>query len=87
MKAIDRELFRLCPDPPESIADLVSCYNTTLSGLLDKHALLFKKTITVHPRLPWFNVTVKEAKRISRKHERIWQKTRSELDRKQFTKS
>ena len=94
MKAIDRELFRrnlrasrLCRDPPESIMDLVSCYNTTLSDLLDKHAPLFKKTITVRPRVPWFNVTVKEAKRISRKHERIWQKTRSELDRKRFTKS
>ena len=94
MKAIDHELFRrdlrvswLCRDPPESITDLVSCYNTTLSDLLDKHAPLFKKTITVRPRVPWFNVTVKEAKRISRKHERIWQKTRSELDRKRFTKS
>ena len=84
MKAIDRELFRrnlrasrLCRDPPESITDLVSCYNTTLSDLLDKHAPLFKKTITVRPRVPWFNV----------KHERIWRKTRSELDRKRFTKS
>ena len=41
----------------------------------------------MRPRVPWFNVTVKEAKRISRKHERIWRKTRSELDRKRFTKS
>ena len=90
MKAIDRELFRasrLCGDPPESITDLVSCYNTTLSDLLDKHAPLFKKTITVRPSVPWFNVAVKEAKRISRKPERIWRKTRSELDRKRFTKS
>lgn len=39
-------------DPRESITGLVSCYNTTLSDLLDKHAPLFKKTITVRPRVP-----------------------------------
>ena len=64
LKAIDRELLRrdlrasrLCRDPPESITDFVSCYNTTLSGLLNKHAPLFKRTITVRPRLLWFNET------------------------------
>lgn len=69
MKAMDRELFRrdleaskLCQDPPELMTDLVSCYNTTLSDLLDKHTSLLKKTITVRPRVPWFNVRVKEAK-------------------------
>jgi hypothetical protein len=74
-------------NPPESIVDLVTCYNTTLSGLLDKHAPLKEKTITVRPRVPWFNVMVKEAKQICRKHERIWRKTGSELDRERFAKS
>ncbi|CAB4010661.1 Hypothetical predicted protein, partial [Paramuricea clavata] len=94
IKDIDRELFRrdlrasrLCQNPPESIVDLVTCYNTTLSGLLDKHAPLKEKTITVRPRVPWFNVMVKEAKRICWKHERIWRKTGSELDRERFAKS
>ena len=94
MKAIDRELFRsdlrasrLCQDPPELIMDLVSCYNTTLSDLLDKNAPLLKKTITVHPRVPWFNVTVREAKQVSRKHERIWKRTRCGSDRERFAKS
>jgi hypothetical protein len=74
-------------NPPELIVDLVTCYNTTLSGLLDKHAPLKEKTITVRPRVPWFNVMVKEAKQICRKHERIWRKTGSELDRERFVKS
>jgi hypothetical protein len=94
IKDIDRELFRrdlrasrLCQNPPESIVDLVTCYNTTLSGFPDKHAPLKEKTITVRPRVPWFNVMVKEAKRICRKHERIWRKTGSELDRERFAKS
>ena len=83
----DLRASRLCQDPPELIIDLVSCYNTTLSDLLDKHAPLLKKTITVHPRVPWFNVTVREAKEVSTKHERIWQRTRCESDRERFAKS
>lgn len=52
MKAIDRELFRrdleaskLCKEPSELMMDLVSCYNTTLSDLLDKHAPLLKRLL------------------------------------------
>lgn len=65
----------------------MTCYNRTLSGLPDKHAPLKENTIAVRPRVPWFNVMVKEAKRICRKHERIWRKTGSELDRERFAKS
>ena len=69
-KAIDIESFkddlrklRLCQDPPDALIDLVSCYGLTMTSLLDKHAPLQKKTMTVCPRVPWFNNEVKEAKR------------------------
>ena len=58
-KAIDIEAFkddlrksRLCQDPPVVLTDLVSCYGSTMTSLLDKHAPLQKKTITVRPRVP-----------------------------------
>ena len=78
-KAIDIEAFkddlrksRLCQDPPVVLTDLVSCYGSTTTSLLDKHAPLQKKTITVHPWVPWFNDEIKEAKRLRRRNERIW---------------
>ena len=77
-KAIDIEAFkddlrksRLCQDPPVVLTDLVSCYGSTMTSLLDKHAPLQKKTITVRPRVPWFNNEAKEAKRLRRRNERI----------------
>ena len=81
-KATDIESFkddlresRLCQNPPDEIADLVSCYGSAMTSLLDKHAPLQEKTITVRPRVPWFNNKIKEAKRLRRRYERIWRRT------------
>ena len=70
IKAIDIESFKddlreskLCQDPPDAIADLVPCYSSIMTNLLDKHAP------------PWFNNEIKEAKRVLRRYERIWRKT------------
>ena len=90
-KAIDIESFkddlrksRLCQDPPDALTDLVFCYGSTMTSLLDKHAPLQKKTITVRPRVPWFNNEIKEAKRLRRRNERIWRRTGLESDRLNF---
>ena len=93
-KAIDIEAFkddlrksRLCQDPPVVLTDLVSCYGSTITSLLDKHAPLQKKTITVRPWVPWFNDEIKEAKRLRRRNERIWWRTGLESDRVKFIKA
>ena len=93
-KAIDIEAFkddlrksRLCQDPPVVLTDLVSCYGSTMTSLLDKHAPLQKKTITVRPRVPWFNNEIKEAKRLRRRNETIRRRTGLESDRVEFIKA
>ena len=93
-KAIDIESFkddlrksRLCQDPPDALTDLVFCYGSTMTSLFDKHATLQKKTITVRPRVSWFNNEIKEAKRLRRRNERIWRRTGLESDRVKFTKA
>ena len=90
-KAIDIESFkddlrksRLCQDPPDALTDLVSCYGSTMTSLLDKHAPLQRKTITVRPRVHWFNNEITEAKRLRRRNERIWRRTGLESDRVKF---
>ena len=82
IKVIDIELFKddhrkskHCQDSPDAIADLVSCYGLTKTSLLDKHALLHQKTITVRPWIPCFNNEIKEAKHVRKRYERIWQRT------------
>ena len=58
-----------------------------MTSLLDKHAPLQKKIITVRPRVPWFKNEIKEAKRLRRRYERIWRRTGLESDRVNFTKA
>ena len=38
-------------------------YRDTLSKLLDKHAPLKTRSFVVRPKLPWFNGSIKEAKK------------------------
>ena len=90
-KAINIDAFQdelrssqLWQNPPSTLQDLVSSYNSTLSRLIDKHAPLTKKTITMRPCVPWFNDEIKAAKQLWRKYERIWRRTGLESDRLRF---
>ncbi|KXJ10383.1 putative RNA-directed DNA polymerase from transposon BS [Exaiptasia diaphana] len=65
----------------------VSSYNSICSDILDKHAPIIKKTIVVRQRVPWFNDSIKAAKRERRKHERVWRATGLESDRLAFTRA
>ena len=59
----DLQQSGLCCEVPLELVSLVSCYNSICSGLLDKHAPVVKETITLWPRAPWFNDTIKATKR------------------------
>ena len=76
----DLEESDLCRDTPAELAELVHCYNTTLADLLDKHAPLQRKRVTVRPRVPWYNDDILAAKRMRRKAERKWRATKSVAD-------
>ena len=87
VKAIDITSFtddlsasELCQHPPSEPALLVDCYNTTLAELLDRHAPLKTKTVTVRPQVPWYSEEIREAKRARRRAERKWRKTRGAAD-------
>ena len=76
----DLSASRLCQDPPSEPVELVNCYNTTLAGLLDRHAPLKTKTVTVRLQVPWYSEEIREAKRVRRRAERKWRTTRSVAD-------
>ena len=69
----------LVTSPPSDVSQLVELYDRTLSSVLDKHAPLTVKTITVRNNSPWFNDEIKEAKRKRRKAERKWRKTKLQV--------
>ena len=94
MKAIDTTAFmedlsasRLGHDPPSEPDKLVDCYNTTLAELLDHHAPLKTKTVTVRLQVPWYSDEIREAKRERRCAVRRWMSTGTAADLVSFKRN
>ena len=77
-------ITRLCTDSPDALNDLVKCYNSTLSGALDRHAPLVTKFITVRPLVPWFSEDIRESRRERRRAERKWRRSQCVRDWLEF---
>lgn len=55
-----------------TIDELVMAYSTTLTRLVNTHAALVKKTITLRPHASWFADELRQAKRKRRQCGRKW---------------
>ncbi|XP_068713603.1 uncharacterized protein [Montipora foliosa] len=91
LKSIDIAILRkdlqqsdLCTRQFSDLDQLSSCYNSTLSSLLDKHAPLQSRTIVNRKRVPWFNNEIKDAIRARRKAEKKWLVSKSDHDLRIF---
>ena len=58
---------------------------SVLSSILDKHAPLRKRVITIRPRAPWYSEEIKEQKVICRRLERRWRRSRLTSDYQSYT--
>jgi hypothetical protein len=65
-------------DPPAE--DLADHYNRAVCTTLDKHAPEVRSTRSTRLHHPWYNNSIHEARRVRRKHERKWRKSRLEVD-------
>jgi len=76
----DITLSRLITHPPSSLNELVHCYNTTLTGILHKHAPLKTKKVKCTSSPPWFTSSLSKLKSVRRQLERLWSRTHSAVD-------
>ena len=67
-----------------SLGELVYEYNTTLKSLLDKHAPLKTKTITLRPTALWYTEEIRSEKKKRRALERRWRSSKRESDYSRF---
>ena len=65
---------------PVDVDSATSQYHTVLRKLLEKHAPLQERVITMRAKAPWYNSEIHEAKRFRRKLEHKWLKTKLEID-------
>ena len=68
-----------------SLDGLIERYNTTLTSLLNDHAPIRKKAVTLRPANPWFTPEIQMEKVTRRRLERRWRKTRLTVDRELYT--
>ncbi|XP_072050376.1 uncharacterized protein [Amphiura filiformis] len=64
--------------------DMVEHFETTLKNTIDKYCPLSTKFRTVRPRMPWYNETIHEARRVRRRLENKWNKSKSIVDKEIF---
>ena len=62
----------------------VYTFFNTITGILDQHAPVVHKTITVVPTAPWFDREYKDQRKLRRKLEKKWLKTKDENDHELF---
>ena len=74
----------LCRNTPDTLNDLVHCYNTTLASALDRHAPLVTRAMPARTLVPWFNDEIKEARRKRHKAERKWHRAGLSSDLRAF---
>ena len=71
----------LLKKPERSLVELVYQYGHVLSELLDKHAPLKTRTLTVRPEAPWMEESIFSARKERRRLERRWRLSRLTIDR------
>ncbi|XP_011677291.2 uncharacterized protein LOC105444571 [Strongylocentrotus purpuratus] len=69
---------------PEHSSEAVGGYNDNLIQLIDRHAPLKRKNITVRPSAPWYTEELREAKRIRRQAERQMLSSGLSFDKQQY---
>ncbi len=74
----------LLVNPPNDLEALVDCYNNSLKDVLDKNAPVISKDIPVRDRRPWYSDEIRAQKRLRRKLERKWIKSKSTIDEQIF---
>lgn len=69
-----------------SLQQLTDRYEKGIVQLLDKHAPYITRSLTVKPETPWYNAALDDAKRVKRKKERIWRRSKKVEDLVAFKK-
>ena len=92
LKSVDFDAIKSCIErsallahDPTNISQCVNLYNSELSRILDCHAPLTTRVVTIRPAAPWYNDEIKIEKKRRRQLERRWRASGLLSDRGRFT--
>ena len=78
------QLTNLMSNSEPDLDVLVNKYDTTLHDIINNHAPLKQRTVTIRPSNPWYSPEIDEAKKLRKQLERRWRKSKLEIDRQLF---
>ena len=92
LRSLDRDVFiqdiknsaLFKNESTDKVSELAICYDNALRSLLDKHAPLKKRIVTVRPSSPWYSDDIRLAKAKRRRLERQWRRTRLTVHREMY---
>ena len=71
-------------NPVSALVESVTHYNEVLGEMLDNHAPLITRTVTLRPCSPWFNDEIKRARTLRRKLEQKSRQSQLESDKEDY---
>ena len=69
----------------DDLSLVIDQFNSTLQSMIDNHAPIIRKSVTLRPYAPWFTDEIKVAKRKRRKLERRWRAHNTEANHLLYT--
>jgi exonuclease III len=91
LKKIDKDQFHdditissLLQSPASDLTELCNQYESVLSTILNNHAPIRSKSITVRPKAPWYTNDINENKIKRRRLERCWRRSGLTVDRQMY---
>lgn len=73
-----------CDTTSLNFSEMLTYYNSSCSNILDKYAPICTKQITQLPTAPWFDSEYKNARRIRRRAEKCWRRSKDRIDHENF---
>ena len=92
VKSVDKECLRtdiknsplMEYDNVNNVTELAELYDNTLSSLLELHAPLKKRTVTLRPAAQWYTEEIRTEKVKRRRLERMWRANKLTINREMF---
>lgn len=85
--ARDLSRLHLITSTPTNLHDLVDAYNRELTDLMNSHAPIIDRSITLRPHAPWFSDGLRTLKQQKRRCERKWVTSGLEVHKQVYRES
>ena len=79
-----KDLTPILNDTDRPLNELVHAYTTGIEAVVDQHAPVQRKSITLRPNAQWYSDELRQAKHERRRAEKVWRRTKLIVHRQLF---